>query len=316
MNAREVAGRLRATVEGEGAGRAALAARAGRRYLDDAMPDRAASLAYYGMLSLFPSLLIVSATIRLIGVEGAAKDVSEYARDHGVSGAVSDTLRSAIETAQSAPAPSAGLIGLAGVLSLFYGASRSFTAAGRALDVIDRDAPVKRPLARRAQDLAWTLALVGFGIAMLVMLLVSGEVLEDLLGLVGLSGAAVSIWAAARWPAALALLVLATAIIKWAAPTGTRPQFRLLAPGTVVSVGAWFAASIGFSVYVGTFASYNSTYGAFAGAIILLLWIWLGAAALLYGAELDAVLAEEESSKPSSDARATAWERDEASSLR
>ena len=244
------------------------------------------------------ALLIVAAVIRLVGVDGAARDVSAYARDHGVSGQLSETLRSAFDTAQSAPAPSAGLLGLAGVLSLVYGASRAFTAVGRALDTMGGSGPVARPLRRRAQDLAWTLGLVAIGIAMFVILLVSGEVLEDLLGLVGLSGAAVPVWAAARWPVAFALLLCSTAIVKWTAPTGTRPAFRLFAPGTLVSVTGWFAASVGFSVYVGHFASYNATYGAFAGAVIVLLWIWLGGAALLYGAELDAEIADERPAGP------------------
>jgi membrane protein len=284
--------RMRAVAAGEGTGPAALAMRATHRYLADAMGDRAASLAYYGMLSLFPSMMIVSAAIRLVGADGAAQDAAEYARDHGTSGAVAGTLRSAIETAQSAPAPGAGAVGLIGVLSLLYGASRAFTAAGRALDTIGGGAPQPRPLRRRAQDMAWTLAVVAMGLVTIVILLLSGEILDDFLGLFGISGGAVAVWRIARWPAAILLALIAIAIVRWAAPTGTHRSFRVLSPGAIVSVGAWLLATAGFSVYVSHFASYNATYGAFAGAVILLLWIWLGGAALLYGAELDAVLEE------------------------
>lgn len=285
--------RFRTTLAGEGATPLALAMRAAQRYLRDAMPDRAASLAYYGMLSLFPSLMIVSAATRLIGVDGAGKDVSKYAREHGASSAIAGVLRSAVDTAQSAPAPSAGVIGLAGLLSLIYGASRSFTAAGRALDTIGGRAPVPRPIVRRAEDIGWTLILVVMGIASIVLLALSGAVLGDFLGLFGVSGAAVTIWTIARWPAAVALALVAIAIVKWAAPTGTRPPFRLLTPGAIVSMATWLVASIGFGIYVRSIATYNATYGAFAGAVILLLWIWLGAAAMLYGAEVDAELADE-----------------------
>jgi membrane protein len=284
--------RVRETFAGQGTGRTAVAVQSGHRYLRDAMPDRAASLAYYGMLSLFPSLMIVSAAIRLVGGNSAAKDVSTYADDHGASDALAGALRSVIDTAQSAPAPSAGVVGLAGLLALVYGASRAFTAAGRALDTIGGRPPTGRSLARRAQDIGWTLLLVAMGIAVSVLLALSGRVLSEFLGLFGISGAAASIYGIARWPVAIALALVATAIIRWASPTGARPAFRVFTLGAVVSVAAWLAASIGFAIYIATFASYNETYGAFAGSVILLLWIWLGSAALLYGAELDAVLEE------------------------
>ena len=71
-----------------------------------------------------------------------------------------------------------------------------------------------------------------------------------------------------------------------------RRSFRLLAPGIVATVVALGVGSVGFDVYVSHIASYNTTYGAFAGAVILLLWIWLAAIALLLGSELDAVIDE------------------------
>ena len=292
MGDRALGERVRKTVAGEGTGRTAVAVQSGHRYLRDAMPDRAASLAYYGMLSLFPSLMIVSAAIRLVGGDSAAKDVSTYADDHGASDALAGALRSVVDTAQSAPAPSAGAVGLAGLFALVYGASRAFTAAGRALDTIGGRPPTGRSLARRAQDIGWTVLLVAIGIAVTVLLALSGRVLDDFLSLFGISGAGATIYGVARWPAAIALALLATAIVKWASPTGARPGFQVFTPGAVVSVAAWLAASIGFGIYIATFASYNETYGAFAGSVILLLWIWLGSAALLYGAELDAILEE------------------------
>ena len=72
-------------------------------------------------------------------------------------------------------------------------------------------------------------------------------------------------------------------------PPWSLPTFRARC---LVAVFVWLGASAGYAFYVTAIATYNVTYGAFAGAVILLLWLWLSAAALLYGAELDAVLSE------------------------
>lgn len=289
---RSLARRARAAFDARGDTAAAIALRAGRRYVEDDMPNRAASLAYFGILSLFPSLLIGVGVLRLVGGRDAPRTIASFAADHGLSGALTDTLRSAFQTAESAPSSSAGLIGAAGVVALLYGASRAFTATGSALDTTGGRRPVPRSLLRRTQDVGWTLLLLTIGIVCVALLSLSGRLLREALELVGLSGAAVPIWSAARYPAAALLLLLAIAVLRYAAPTATKRRFRPVTTGSVTTVAAWLLASAGYSVYVAYIASYNATYGAFAGAVILLLWIWLGAVALLYGAELDAVLDE------------------------
>jgi membrane protein len=255
------------------------------------MPDRAASLAYYGMLSLFPVLMLAVGVIRFVGGADAPEDLTSYAEEHGASSALGETLYSALETAQSASRPSAGALGVAGLLLLIYGASRAFTAAGRALDATDGRLPEPRSVSRRLQDVAWTVVLVLLAVVFVVLVLVSGRVLRDLLGLIGLSGEAVSVWAVLRWPAAALLLLVVFAIVRRTAPTASRRRFGLLSLGSLVTAGIWLAASAGYAVYLSTIATYNATYGTFAGAVILLLWIWLSAAAFLYGAELDVVRA-------------------------
>jgi len=269
-----------------------LGASALRRYLRDGMPDRAPAIAYYGILSLFPSLLLAFSLIRLLGGDGAAADLAHYAEDHGASGAVADALRSAATTARAAPVPSAGGIGAVSVLTLIYGASRSFTATGRALDAIARRATAGRSLRRRAKDVAWTLVLLVLGIAVIVFLTLSGRFLEDVLDLLGIDRSASTVWLIARWPIGILLALVVVGLVKAAAPSGPRARLRPFSAGTVVSVLVLVLATAGFDVYVSSIASYNTTYGAFAGSVILLLWIWLISSAVLFGAELDAVLAE------------------------
>jgi membrane protein len=269
-----------------------LGARAVRRYLDDGMTDRAPTIAYYGILSLFPSLLLAFSLVRLVGGADAPADIASYAQGHGTSGAVAGALRSAATTARQAPVPTAGAIGAASVVTLVYGASRALTATGRALDVIGRRPGHGRSLARRAQDIGWTLVLLLLGLVAIGLVTISGHVLEDFLGLFGVSGAAVDVWSIARWPVVAALALVVVAVMRWATPS-TRPRrFRLVTPGVVATVGILVVETVGYDIYVTSIASYNVTYGAFAGLVILLLWIWLAGTAILLGAELDAVLAD------------------------
>jgi membrane protein len=67
-------------------------------------------------------------------------------------------------------------------------------------------------------------------------------------------------------------------------------HFRWITPGAIVGVLLWIIATAVFFVYVSNFSSYSATYGAFAGAVVLLIWIWLTNTIMLFGAELNAVV--------------------------
>ena len=125
-----------------------------RRFLDDGMAERAASLAFYGLLSLIPVLLISATAIRLFGDAGSASDAQSSAREAGASSSVSAALRGMVQTARSSTATGAGSAGLVGLVTLLYGASKVFTDAGRALDQIHGEGPVKRPLGKRLRTSA------------------------------------------------------------------------------------------------------------------------------------------------------------------
>jgi membrane protein len=93
-----------------------------------------------------------------------------------------------------------------------------------------------------------------------------------------------------RWPIALVAAMIIYAIVFYAAPNADVRHFRWITPGAVVGVMLWIIASLAFFFYVSNFSSYSATYGAFAGAVILLVWLWVTNVALLFGAELNAVV--------------------------
>jgi membrane protein len=93
-----------------------------------------------------------------------------------------------------------------------------------------------------------------------------------------------------RW-IAIGAGVLATIgfLYRYAPPI--RPEgWRDVLPGAILATGMWFTASVAFSVYVSSFANYNATYGTLGGGVILLLWFWFSALAVILGAEFNETL--------------------------
>jgi membrane protein len=86
------------------------------------------------------------------------------------------------------------------------------------------------------------------------------------------------------------VLVVGLGVIFRYGPQRRRPRWRWVTPGAVVAAVVGLVASIGFSVYVTLMGNYNKTYGSLGAVIILLLWLYLMAYAVLFGAAMNAEL--------------------------
>jgi membrane protein len=135
-------------------------------------------------------------------------------------------------------------------------------------------------------------------IAMLLLLAVSalavvitGGLAGQVGKLLGVGSTAVTVWDIAKWPVLLIVVSFMFSILYWASPNVKHPGFRWLSPGGLLAVLVWVIASGLFALYVSGFSSYNKTYGALAGVIIFLVWLWISNVAILLGAELNAELA-------------------------
>jgi membrane protein len=263
--------------------------RAVERFQKDEMTQRAAALTYYALLSLFPALLVAVAVLGVFGQEGLVNDASDYLKQAGAPPETVDAVTSALQSAQSqrGTAVTALVIGL---LTSLYGASGAFGAAGSALNQVWRVEEGRGFVKHKLQNLLWTIVLLLLGLVTLVLLFLGGGIADDALGKIGLGDTVSTVWQIARWPAALLVAKLIYAIVYYAAPNVEVPHFRWITPGAVVGVLVWIAASFGFFVYVSNFSSYSATYGAFAAAVILIVWLWLTNVVLLLGAELNAVI--------------------------
>ena len=263
--------------------------RAFKRFQDDQMTDHAAALPYYSLLSLFPALLFGVAALGYFGGSRRIDDAADYLLQAGAPKSTVDAVISALESAQAQRGTAFTALIIALATSL-WGASGGFGAVGRALNIVWRVEEGRSFIRRKAYDIGWTAALLVLVLLTFVLIFVGGDVARDLLGTIGFGDVGAQIWLIARWPAALVFAMLAYAIVYYAAPNVEVPRFQFLTPGAVIGVLAWILASGGFFFYVSNFSSYSATYGAFAGAVILLVWLWLTNVVLLLGAELNAVI--------------------------
>jgi membrane protein len=259
-----------------------------REFGTDQCTDLAAALTYYAVLSVFPALVVMVSLLGVFGQGQRTTDaVLQIIDDLGPSSAV-ETLRAPIQ--QLVESPSAGFALVVGVAGALWSASGYIGAFGRAMNRI-YEVEEGRPV-WKLRPLQLLLTLVGLVAAATVafMLAVSGPIAEAVGGAIGAGEVAYTVWNVARWPVVLVFVVLSVAVLYHSSPNVKQPNFRWISVGAGVAILVWILASVGFGFYVGNFGSYNKTYGALAGVIVFLLWLWITNLALLLGAELDAEL--------------------------
>jgi membrane protein len=258
-----------------------------REFRDDNLTDWAAALTYYGVLSIFPALLVVVSVLGLIGQSATQPLIDNLGSV--APGPAKDIFTSAIENLQGSRG-SAGVLFAVGLLVAIWSASGYIAAFMRASNVI-YDIEEGRPI--------WKTLPVRVGLTALLMLLTAASAVAVTLSgglarragdLLGVSDTAVQVWNLAKWPVLLVLVSLMFALLYWAAPNVKQPGFRWISPGSVLAVLGWILASLAFAFYVANFGSYNETYGALAGPIVFLVWLWISNVVILLGAELNAEL--------------------------
>jgi membrane protein len=273
--------------------------RAARSYLAHQMTDRAATLTYFGMMSLFPALLAGVTLLGLFGQQGLVEDATNYLLEHGANPATAQVVRDALQKMISASGGALGATLLVSLALALNGASGAFGAAGRALNVVygvDKD---QRGIVRRKlNDVVIAATVILLFAVVLVAVFLGGQIADDLFGKIGLGATVATIWSYARWIVALVAAMLAYALVYGRAPDIEPREVRWISAGVIIGVVLWLVLSIGFAVYVRNFSSYGAAYGAFGAAIVLLLWLYLSANAFLFGAELNAELERTQRAAP------------------
>ena len=260
-----------------------------RETKDDHLTDWAASLTYYGILSLFPALLVL---VALLGVFGTYPKTTnallDIVRDLGPASAV-DTFRKPIEGVVRNKGGASALLGI-GLVFALWSASSYVGAFMRANNVIYEVEEGRRFWMLRPLQIAVTIVMVLATAVVAVAIVITGPLASSIGDVVGLGSTAVTVWNIAKWPVLLLIVLTMIAVLYWVAPNVQQPGFRWITPGSILAVVVWLLVSLAFGLYVANFGKYNSTYGSLGGVVIFLIWLWLTNLAILFGAEFNAEL--------------------------
>ncbi|MFG2981268.1 YihY/virulence factor BrkB family protein [Streptomyces sp. NPDC048258] len=261
-----------------------------REFKDDELADRAAALTYYGVLALFPALLVL---VSLLGIAGdsATKQVLDNLQKL-TPGSARDVISSAVQQLQG-NAGVGSLLAVVGLAVAVWSASGYVAAFIRASNAV-YDMPEGRPVWKVLPlRLGLTVALTILACASALIVIFTGGLARQVGTALGIGDSALTVWSIAKWPVLVLLVTIMIALLYWAAPNAKGRGFKWVTPGSFLALLIWMIASAGFAFYVANFASYNKTYGTLAGVIVFLVWLWITNIAILLGLEFDAEMARQ-----------------------
>jgi membrane protein len=251
--------------------------------LNDDVFGRAAQLAYYFFLALFPFLIFVIASLSVLGAADRGREL---------------LFRF---SAQALPPPAFNLvaktfdeiIGSSGPLKMSFGIVASLWSASMGMsaimDTLNAAFKVKETRSLFRQYAVAIGLTVGIALLLIVsvVIVVFGDAIINVLSL----GNVIAItWRIAQWPLVLALILLAFAVIYYFAPNLPNRRWHWLTPGAILAVTLWMVVSFGLRIYLHFVSTYSVAYGSLGAVIVLLLWFYLSGVAVLSGAVLNAVL--------------------------
>ena len=252
-------------------------------FIEDDMLTYAAALSYQVFLSLFPFLIFLIAllgSLRIPSFFDWLLDQAQTVLPVEAAGVVEQVV------GQVRAQAGGGLVSF-GVVVALWSASAAIRMTASALNNaydVEEERPVWKtyPL-----SILYTVLFAGMIVGAATLMLIGPQVAEWIAQQVELGSVFVALWSWLRIPVAVVLLMFIVALVYYQLPNIDQP-FRFITPGSVLAVLVWIAASFGFSYYVRDFASYGAIYGSLGAVIVLLLYLFISAAVLLFGAEVNA----------------------------
>lgn len=245
-------------------------------------PLLAAGVAFYLFTSLFPALIAAVSIYGLVADPATVARQAERLSDALPADAAS-LITGQLETLVSTSSGSLGVSAAIAIALALYSASGGISNLVTAINQLYGLPDRRSFIMRKALALGLTTGALVFGLVAISLVAVVPIVLDAVDAVPG----ARLIAQVVRWVVLAGAIAVAIGVLYRQAPDRPAPR-RLLTKGVVLAAAIWLLVSVGFSVYVDTFGNYGETYGALAGVIVLLLWLWIGMYAILFGACVEA----------------------------
>ena len=242
-----------------------------------------AGVAFRGLLALFPSII---AAITIWGLIASPQQITQQLRtltDALPENAATLLEEQMIQVAQGGTGALSFALALSLLLAL-WSASAGTAGLIEGVNAAYNEVDERGFVMKRGLAVLVTLSAIVFVILTIGLIVVVPALLETI-GLGSVASLAIRI---AKWPALALLVIAALAVIYKLVPDREDPQLSWVTPGAIIAAVLWLIGSALFTVYVENFGTFGQTYGAFAGIIILMLWLMLSAFVVLLGAEINA----------------------------
>jgi len=245
----------------------------------------AAGVTFYLLLSIFPAISVFVSLYGLVADPSSVVDRLTFfgsAMPDQAFELILDQLRSL------ASAPQTGLsITLLGSLAVaLWSANAGMKALFEAMNVAYGESEKRGIIRLNLTSLSFTFA----SLALVVLIITLAGIVPAILDYIWLGQWTELIIRLARWPVLLALISLAIMALYRLGPSREPAKLRWLSWGAVFSTGAWLAAALAITFYLGHIADYNATYGALGASIGFMVWVWVSVIIVILGAELNAEL--------------------------
>jgi membrane protein len=258
----------------------AIAKRTAKEVKQDQVPLLAAGVAFYALLSLFPAIIAAVSIYGLVADPQTVRDqIDQLAKQ--LSPETAAILTQQIRQVTSSAGGALGVATVIGILTALWSASSGMKALITGVNLAYDETESRKFVKLRGLAILLTLG-------SMVLLALAGATIG------GFPPIADDLPVALQWLVSIlrfvllaALVIVGLAVLYRYAPDRDEPRWTWVSWGSVVATVVWVLASIGFSIYVNSFGNYNKTYGALAGIIILMFWLYLTAVIVLVGAELN-----------------------------
>jgi membrane protein len=256
---------------------------------EDHLAAFAGNLTYKGLFALFPFFVFLLSLLGLFGATDLFTNLLDQARGVLPADAVSLIEDQLLGIAQSRAQGAFTASAILSLLLALWGVSGAFRSVMEAMNVmyeIEEDRPFWKVY---GMSIFLSLGVALLLIIALVLVVFGPEIGGAVADTVGLGFVFQLVWNIVQWPVLLGIVLFAFALVYYFAPD-VEQRFKFVSPGSIMAVVMWLLFSLLFSLYVDNFGSYDATFGAFAGIIILMLYIYYSSFIMLIGAQINQVI--------------------------